>query len=50
VLAFALNLDPAFVGGHHLARIIGLNLFSPLWRRSGRRWRQAAAGPPTSAS
>ena len=32
VMAFALHLDPAFVGAHHVLRILGLNVFSPLWR------------------
>lgn len=32
VMAFALHLDPAFVGAHHVVRILGLNVFSPLWR------------------
>lgn len=35
VMAFALHLDPAFVGAHHVLRILGLNVFSPLWRRAG---------------
>jgi hypothetical protein len=34
VMAFALHLDPAFVGAHHVLRILGLNVFSPLWRPS----------------
>ena len=33
VMAFALNLDAAFVGAHHVVRLIGLNLTSPWWRR-----------------
>jgi uncharacterized membrane protein AbrB (regulator of aidB expression) len=33
IMALALNLDPAFVGAHHVVRILGLNVFSPLWRR-----------------
>lgn len=35
VMAFALHLDPAFVGAHHVLRILGLNVFSPLWRAGG---------------
>lgn len=35
VMAFALHLDPAFVGAHHVLRILGLNVFSPLWRPGG---------------
>lgn len=30
-MALALGLDPAFVGAHHILRIIGLNLAGPLW-------------------
>jgi membrane AbrB-like protein len=33
IMALALGLDPAFVGAHHVVRILGLNLLSPLWRR-----------------
>lgn len=32
VMAFALKLDPAFVGAHHVLRILGLNMLSPWWR------------------
>jgi uncharacterized protein len=32
-MALALNLDPAFVGAHHVLRILGLNLISPIWLR-----------------
>ena len=32
-MALALNLDPAFVGAHHILRILGLNLISPVWLR-----------------
>ncbi len=35
VMALALQLDPAFVGAHHVLRILGLNLISPLWLRNG---------------
>lgn len=37
VMAFALHLDPAFVGAHHVLRIVGLNVFSPLWRPASTR-------------
>jgi uncharacterized protein len=33
IMAFALGFDPAFVGGHHVIRIIAINLFIPLWLR-----------------
>jgi len=33
VMALALRLDPAFVGAHHVTRILGLNLVVPLWQR-----------------
>ena len=36
VMALALGADAAFVGAHHVARIVGLNLLNPLWRRPGR--------------
>jgi membrane AbrB-like protein len=43
-MALALGLDPAFVGAHHVARIIGLNLVGPLWLRArGGRPEPAAA-------
>ncbi|WP_220494944.1 AbrB family transcriptional regulator [Paracoccus sp. MC1854] len=36
-MALVLNLEPAFVGAHHILRILGLNLVSPLWfRNTGR--------------
>jgi membrane AbrB-like protein len=35
-MALALNLDPAFVGAHHILRILGLNLISPVWLRMTR--------------
>lgn len=34
IMAFALQLDAAFVGAHHVVRLIGLNLLSPWWRRT----------------
>ena len=33
IMAFALGFDPAFVGGHHVIRIIAINLVIPLWLR-----------------
>ena len=33
IMALALGLDPAFVGGHHLARFFGLGVFVPVWVR-----------------
>jgi uncharacterized membrane protein AbrB (regulator of aidB expression) len=30
VMALAPRLDPAFVGAHHVTRILGLNLVVPL--------------------
>ena len=36
-MALALHLDPAFVGAHHVLRILGLNLISPLWLRNDSR-------------
>lgn len=34
IMAFALQLDAAFVGAHHVVRLVGLNLLSPWWRRA----------------
>jgi membrane AbrB-like protein len=31
IMAFALGFDPAFVGAHHVVRLIVLNLIVPLW-------------------
>jgi membrane AbrB-like protein len=33
IMALALGLDPAFVGGHHVARFLGLGFFVPAWLR-----------------
>lgn len=30
-MALALGLDPAFVGAHHILRILGLNIAGPIW-------------------
>lgn len=35
-MALVLNLEPAFVGAHHILRILGLNLISPFWLRGPR--------------
>lgn len=32
-MALVLNLEPAFVGAHHILRILGLNLSGPFWFR-----------------
>lgn len=32
-MALALSLDPAFIGAHHVLRILGLNMIGPLWLR-----------------
>ncbi len=34
IMALALGLDPAFVGGHHVVRFLGLGLFAPMWLRN----------------
>ncbi|WP_247881436.1 AbrB family transcriptional regulator [Skermanella sp. TT6] len=34
IMAFALGLDPAFVGAHHVVRLICLSIFVPLWVRN----------------
>lgn len=38
-MALALRLDPAFVGAHHVLRILGLNLAAPFWLGRGPRRR-----------
>lgn len=35
-MALVLHLEPAFVGAHHVLRIVGLNLFIPFWLRRPR--------------
>lgn len=32
-MALVLNLEPAFVGAHHILRILGLNISGPFWFR-----------------
>lgn len=34
-MSLVLNLEPAFVGAHHILRILGLNLVAPLWFSRG---------------
>jgi uncharacterized protein len=49
IMAFALGFDPAFVGGHHVIRIIAINLVIPLWLRgsgSGQPGPSAGKGAP----
>ena len=49
IMAFALGFDPAFVGGHHVIRIIAINLVIPLWLRgsgSGQPGLSAGKGAP----
>jgi len=48
-LAFALNLDPAYVGTHHVARLIFVSLVVPVVVHAMRR-RAAAAGAPEDAT
>jgi hypothetical protein len=43
VMALALGLDPAFVGAHHVVRLLGLNLTAPVWGRA----RGGRSGPAT---
>jgi uncharacterized membrane protein AbrB (regulator of aidB expression) len=33
VLALALGLDVAYVGGHHVVRFLGLGVVIPFWLR-----------------
>jgi membrane AbrB-like protein len=50
IMAFALGFDPAFVGGHHVIRIIAINLVIPLWLRgSGSGQPGPAAGKAPTA-
>jgi hypothetical protein len=43
-LAFALNLDPAYVGTHHVARLIFVSLVVPVVVHAIRRRAAARAG------
>jgi membrane AbrB-like protein len=45
IMALALGLDPAFVGGHHLARFFGLGVFVPVWLRA-----HLKTNPPSSSN
>lgn len=49
VMAMALGLDPAFVGGHHVARFIGLSFVTPAWARGGRSFRTSTSTPDASS-
>lgn len=44
VMAIALDVDPAFVGTHHVARFIGLALVVPFWLRAYMKPRRNAGG------
>ena len=44
IMAIALGLDPAFVGGHHVVRFLALGLLLPLWLRKELPARNARAG------
>jgi uncharacterized protein len=48
LLALALNLDPVYVGAHHLTRIFFVSLTMPLVARSARslKVRSEPAKPP----
>jgi hypothetical protein len=45
ILAFLLDLDPAFVGAHHVARFVALSLLVPLWLRPRQAARADRRGP-----
>jgi uncharacterized membrane protein AbrB (regulator of aidB expression) len=47
-LAFALNLDPAYVGTHHIARLIFVSLVVPVVVHAIRRTAAKAAAEPTA--
>ena len=49
IMAFALGLDPAFVGAHHVVRLIVLNLFVPLWLYHAGRRTPAVSRPPSAS-
>ncbi len=34
IMSFALGLDPAFVGAHHVVRLIVINIIVPVWLRN----------------
>lgn len=48
VMAMALGLDPAFVGGHHVARFLGLGFVVPVWLRMGRSGKTESSRRPDS--
>jgi hypothetical protein len=45
LLALALNLDPVYVGAHHLVRIFFVSLAMPLFARRTLRRRQLPEAP-----
>jgi uncharacterized membrane protein AbrB (regulator of aidB expression) len=47
-LAFALNLDPAYVGTHHIARLIFVSLVVPVVVHAIRRTTAKAGAEPTA--
>src|SRR5207244_8427878 len=49
-LAFALNLDPAYVGTHHIARLIFVSLVVPVVVHAIRRRAAAKVTPDTAAA
>jgi len=49
-LAFALNLDPAYVGTHHIARLIFVSLVVPVVVHAVRRRAAAKVTPDTAAA
>ena len=50
LLALALNLDPVYVGAHHLTRIFFVSLTMPLVARRSARTLKAGSEPPKEAS
>jgi uncharacterized membrane protein AbrB (regulator of aidB expression) len=44
-LAFVLNLDPAYVGTHHIARLIFVSLMIPIVMHALQRWGAAPKSP-----
>jgi uncharacterized protein len=48
-MAFALGLDPAFVGAHHVVRLIVLNLFVPMWLYHAGRQTPVVSRPPSAS-
>jgi uncharacterized protein len=50
LLALALNLDPVYVGAHHLTRIFFVSLTMPLVARRSARTLKAGSEPPKEGS